>query len=161
MVHTRSQPFELHLAANAINVALIRNHSRYVVTSDVAEYMLLIFARRQLLGVVFGLLSRAGSSDEYWTMFMSKAFAEVILRYTTPYTMGRRAHLAARQGYHHVGKAQYTALPLGAHLCYAGALHYLILGSLLVFFSAFLNGKDDFAVSGSKPRPTSLTWNNS
>jgi uncharacterized membrane protein YhaH (DUF805 family) len=85
-----------------------------------------------------GLLSRVGDGDDYWSTFMSNAIAEVVLQYMTLYTMGRTAHLAAQQGYYRIGTATYRALPPGAHLFYAGALYYLIVGGLFIVFVTFI-----------------------
>jgi hypothetical protein len=63
---------------------------------------------------------------------MSNAISELMMQYSTPYTMGRTARFAARNGYYRVGTAAYRTLPSSAHLNYAGALYYLIVGSLSI-----------------------------
>ncbi|KAF1990684.1 hypothetical protein K402DRAFT_417453 [Aulographum hederae CBS 113979] len=73
----------------------------------------------------------------YHSTFMSQLIAELFLQFVALYIMGYTAHFAAGHGYYKLGK-EYYSLPQAAHMMYAGALYYLVGGSLslsIVFLS--------------------------
>ena len=67
--------------------------------------------------------------DRPWmNAFLSQFIAEVLLQLASLYIMGRTAHFAVINGFYKLTNS--PSLPRGAHMMYAGALYYLIAGSL-------------------------------
>jgi hypothetical protein len=75
--------------------------------------------------------------DRPWlNAFLSQCIAEVFLQLGSLYMMGRTAHFAATNGFYLVHKTElYRSLPPGAHMMYAGALYYLIAGSMALIIA--------------------------
>ena len=107
--------------------------------------MLFLAARPRLSWIVLGALSFKSSrkkpeydGDEgtyfpWWSSFMANFIAEVMLQIIAVYIMGLTANFATTRGYYEVADASvYSSLPPGAHLMYAGALYYLIVGSIFL-----------------------------
>lgn len=69
----------------------------------------------------------------WWSAFMSQFIGEFLLQIISLYIMGRTAHFAATHGYYKVYETKmYHSLPHGAHMMYAGALYYLVAGSIFL-----------------------------
>lgn len=138
-------PLGLQLAANAAIAAVIKGNTNYAADFAVWEFMLFLAARPRLSWIVLGALSFCSSRmrseydgyhDTYfpwWSAFMSQFIAEIVLQIMAVYVMGLTANFAAARGYYKVFDTElYSSLPPGAHLMYAGALYYLIVGSIFL-----------------------------
>ncbi|KAF2199488.1 hypothetical protein GQ43DRAFT_464779 [Delitschia confertaspora ATCC 74209] len=60
---------------------------------------------------------------------IAQIFSEIVLQCIALYIMGRTAYFASHHGFYNVTSTRYKELPDAAHLMYAGALFYLIVGS--------------------------------
>lgn len=68
--------------------------------------------------------------------FLSQFIAEVLMQLAALYVMGRTVRFAIINGFYDVHKSDlYNSLPPGAHMMYAGALYYLIGGSIALFIA--------------------------
>jgi hypothetical protein len=67
----------------------------------------------------------------WWNSFMAGFIGEIVLQCIAMYIMGRTAHFAATHEFYQVHQTKlYKSMPHGAHMMYAGALYYLIVGSI-------------------------------
>ncbi len=152
-------PFGLQLGANALIAAIIKHTPGYNANFKIWELMLFFTARPRLSWIVVGFLgcydqangrmlwieddeengqqtsrlsSLAREEDFPWlSTAMSQMVAEVLLKIISLYIMGITANFAASRGYYKLGET-YNSLPHFAHLMYAGALYFLVVGTLFL-----------------------------
>jgi hypothetical protein len=73
--------------------------------------------------------------------FLSQFIAEVLMQLAALYVMGRTVRFAIISGFYNVHKSElYNSLPPGAHMMYAGAMYYLIGGSIALVIAIICIG---------------------
>lgn len=136
-------PFGLQLAANAIIGALIWRTPNYIVNAGIFYIMLFYTVRPRFTFVLLGLLSyhdskqydQSAFSHPWLSASLANLIAEFPLFVIASYFMGVTVKFAAEMGVYDGSGTGLNLMSEGARLMYAGALYFIIGGSLSWLFA--------------------------